>query len=79
MYGIYPESHTPTGRPILEHSEDLAIVFLKHRRRQTLRLAELAKPQRLLIDLINLSPASLRTFKASACKQPRIGQNKLSV
>jgi transposase len=82
MYGIYPEnrpSHAPTGRSILEQFEDLSIVIMKHHGEQARRLAELNKVQRHLIELMNLPPASLRTFKARACKQPRIGQKQLSV
>lgn len=82
MYGIYPEnrpSHAPTGKSILEQFEDLSIVIMKHHGNHARRLAELSKVQRHLIDLMNLPPTSLRTFKARACNQPRIGPKQLSV
>lgn len=82
MYGIYPENrpnHAPTGRSILEKFEDLSIVIMKHHGEQARRLAELNKVQRHLIDLMNLPPTSLRTFKARACQQPRIDREQLSI
>ena len=82
MFGIYPEnrpSHAPTGKSILEQFEDLSIVIVKHHGKQTRRLAELNKTQRHLIELMNLPPSAIQSFKSQACRQRQINPKQLSV
>lgn len=82
MFGIYPEnrpSHAPTGKSILAQFEDLTIVIMKHHGEQTRRLAELNKTQRHLIQLMNLPPTALQSFKSRACRLRQSNPKQLSV
>jgi transposase len=66
MYGLYPEnrpSPAPTGPAILKRFSTLCIVIVKEHGKISRRLAEPDPTQRMLLDLLGIPPASLRTFK----------------
>lgn len=66
LYGLYPEnrpSPAPTGPALLDCFSTLCIVIVKHRGTTSRRLAGPTSIQRTLLQLLNIPPNALRTFK----------------
>lgn len=66
FYGLYPEnrpSAAPTGDSLLQCFASLCIVIIKDRGQIHRRLADFTPVQRKLVQLLNISPEHLRTFK----------------
>jgi transposase len=66
LYGLYPEnrpSPAPTGPALLDCFSTLCIVIVKHQGTTNRRLADPTPIQRTLLQLLNIPPNALRTFK----------------
>ncbi len=66
LYGLYPEkrpSSAPTGPAILDCFSTLCIVLVREGDTTTRRLAQPTPTQRRLLELLDLPPSRLRTFK----------------
>ena len=66
FYGLYPEnrpSPAPTGTSLLACFASLCIVIIKDGGQMYRRLADLSPVQRQLVQLLDISPQHLRTFK----------------
>ena len=66
LYGLYPEnrpSPAPTGPAILKCFSTLCIVIVKEHGKISRRLAETDPTQRKLLDLLDIPPGGLLTFK----------------
>jgi transposase len=66
LYGLYPEnrpSPAPTGPALLDCFSTLCIVIAKHQGTTSRRLADPSSIQRTLLQLLNIPPNALRTFK----------------
>jgi transposase len=66
LYGLYPEnrpSPAPTGPAILKCFSTLCIVIVKEHGKTSRRLADVDPIQRRLLDLLDIPPDGLRTFK----------------
>jgi hypothetical protein len=66
LYGLYPEgrpSPAPTGPAILESFSTLCIVIADNGRTAVRQLAQPTATQRRLLQLLDLPPGRLKTFK----------------
>ena len=66
LYGLYPEnrpSPAPTGPALLDCFSTLCIVIVKHQGTTNRRLADPTAIQRTLLQLLDIPPNALRTFK----------------
>ena len=66
LYGLYPEnrpSPAPTGPALLECFSTWCVVIVKEHGNISRRLAEPDRLQRRLLDLLDIPPDGLRTFK----------------
>ena len=66
LYGLYPEnrpSPSPTGPALLECFSTLCIVIVRQRGVTRRRLAERSDVQQTLLQLLDIPPDALRTFR----------------
>jgi Domain of unknown function (DUF4277)/Transposase DDE domain len=66
LLGLYPENRpcaAPTGPALIHGFSTLSVVIIKHQGVTTRRLAQLDATQRRLLQLLDIPPTHLRTFK----------------